>query len=286
MGSLSLKLTCIILWLGLGLSAYAEIPNYLLSRMRQAAQVNASKSQIAAASWTDPYYSSLALRLLFDDTSWKLTNSASIQSAYTVIGSPTWDIIGTNVNGRVDHAYSFSGADTQFLTNSSSSEVNQIVTSLTVSVWVKVRAFHLFDVLLFSAGTANNALDIALNNFNTGPLIQIGTSPTILAYFGNTSLNVTNAWTHLVYQWAAPSDLKIWRNATNLTLNATGASNQWLQTTPFRVNTYSGYNGVDGWMDDLRVYTNRVFNQADVGNLYTNTFKPSGDIEAGGVYWP
>ena len=232
----------------------------------------------SAASWTDPNASALALRMWFDPSANKLIDSSSKADTYSLVGSPSWETIGTNANARIKSAYNFT--TTQYMTGRVVA-VNTAVTNVTVACWFKMRSYESsYTTILTSGGLAPVA--IGINNFNTGPFFQFsGADYGIYNNAGYASVIPTNVWHHMVYQWAKDGNYALWINTTNRALTKVGATNSWTQGAPFEINFYPSYHGIDGWISDIRVYTNYSFTQADVGNLYTNTFKPNGDIEVG-----
>jgi hypothetical protein len=228
--------------------------------------------------WTDPFASSLALRLWFDSADNKLVDSSSTADTYATNGAPVYVEIGTNDNGRIDHGYTLGAG--KYLTGSATPVT--ACTSLTFCIWANISSYpNGYDVFI-SAAAGGNAVNLA-NNFGN-LVLQFDNAGTYGFISGKP---VAGGWQHIVFQWAAPNVYSCYLNATNATVGTiVGSMTNWNQTSVFRINGNASWAGPSGNYDDIRVYTNKFLSASEVTNLYRNTLKPNGSIENGGTVWP
>lgn len=162
----------------------------------------------------------------------------------SVTSGPTWQIVGTNVNGRVEHAYSFDGADHFYTANGNT------FSSGCFMAWVKMEDFSAEHVIIRTRIDIGEG--ILMSVLPTTRYIQAQIYDGSWKTLQYETAIPSNEWVHISFFWncnATGTDMRIFTNAV---LVATGDLITGVQVTDA---TYGGSAGggdyTKGLLDDL-----------------------------------
>jgi len=243
-----------------------------------------------ASGWTDPYSPHIVLYMqetngapTFVDSSGSGLDGTPLPSVGT---GPTAgvDLGNRLIDGTPELAFEFDGTDDaiDFGTAVRDSFANPTsVTEMTICYWINPDTVTGNDGT-FAFGLFNNShgtFDCHLIGSTLYTAMRRGPNArTDIAAFTN-----ANIWSHITHVWDVPNGyLGTYVNgvvASTNPVNSTTDSMNIITNYKFIGGAYYGSAyGLDGTMDDFRVYTNALI-PAEIMSIYTNTTHPTNSIE-------
>lgn len=250
--------------------------------------------------WTDPNEDLLVLRLWFDPTTTnsvgRINDSASTNDfdvKPSVAAGGVWTIIGTNSDGRVEHAPDLDGSDDHY-DRPDTAALDMGTRDFSVSWWFKspgpfaVLAMKAWDDstvtgspgwLLMLGGGGLGRVRLMLADGGQGAALTVVTGDTTNLFdstwhFSTVSLDRSGS-AFFYLDGAADGSGVI-----------SGESGSLSTTYPMILgNSFNKGGSRDrdwtGFFDDIRIHTNKVISLAEHADIYTNTMHPNGQIETG-----
>lgn len=230
--------------------------------------------------WTDPNAANLVLRYWFDPTALGADgqiedssgNNNDSTNSPSVAAGPTWTVVGTNVNGRVENGYSFDNSDDYMFTWNAGLYIYGILSNApayTICCWVWITNPQTLDGIWSTRSTSVKTLYVnaskqlyhytGVGDYNTGPIV----------YLSN--------WLHIACCFVPGTTNQIFTNG----VFATGSKPA---TTNISINSWwqIGYDTsgryYSGLIDDVRFYNVQI-SAADLVTLVSNTH-PTNNLEA------
>ena len=206
------------------------------------------------------------------------TNSAT---GVTWVANP-W----TNQYGRINDGWNqYSGASpsAQTLGGGATAKWVNSCTALTICAYVKFQTRTVYDGILWSRGAANQLIGICLDSPTNVISFFINNVSGNYSYVVVTNTGIANGtWVGLVCKAQIGGPIVInWGGVTNVSPPTLATGGGYIgQTVPItlaRDTTYSTIRYYKGLFDNVMIYTNYYFTDADTANYLANA-NPTNDL--------
>ena len=206
---------------------------------------------------------------------WKMNDNSANTNVVDSIGTHT----GTanentnlmNISGRINGALNFNGSRYVSVPYSSDFDFGT-TTPFAISFWIYPKAWGSGIINDWTNG--NDGWNVFINSYSSGriDILRSGTTPFLTS--GNVRLTA-NAWNFVVIRriGSGDTDLNIWINGVAGNSPVSGTSIDF--TTSNHNNLvfgryYANYQfaNLNGYMDDIRIYKNKVMSETEIALLY------------------
>lgn len=206
-------------------------------------------------------------------------NYFEMASRPTFDNAPTFgEIVGTNLNGRVQYAVRGDGSDDRLLftdLHDSDDILNFGTNDFTIMAWINIDAHKQFNAIMgrgFLANLPGWGIYVD-NNGVLGGQVRSSGSPTVVT---NDTVLSTGTWYHVAFVRDVNTKTVLWvdgveqADTVSENVDTTGTKDIFLMYS-------ASASPFDGLMANVRIYNTVITNILDI---YNNTLMPNGDIEA------
>ena len=196
-------------------------------------------------------------------------NSYNVSNRPNVATGPAWTIVGTNSQGRVEHAYSFDGAAGYFR---GADIIMNGATALTMCAWVKWMGPTAYGGII---GEYKSGYDgfwglLSIGAAGDAPRADVGTASAYI-FASATDKFPSNQWCFVWFRWKANSTIELYTNNVKIAESAGSTISAIVSDTPLTVGFASYANSYwEGSIDNPFAILSYK-SVADMMNIYSNT---------------